>query len=381
MFKLFADDTSIFSIVHNMNKSKTNLNNDLNKIKYWAIQWKMNFNPDPSKQAQEVIFSRRLQKTNHNQVYFNHNSVKQVPFQKHLGMYLDTKLNFQESLVTVYKAFIRLHLDYRDIIYDQTYNEYFHQKMDSIQYNGALAITDTVRGTSREKLYQELGLETLRQRRWYRKLCYFFEILKCQSPAYLFRIPPHFSKAYNTRTNNKIPLFSGEHNFFINSFFPSTVIEWNNLDLKIRNSKTFSAFKKSILKFIRPSSNSIFNCHSPKEIKLITRLRLVLSHLREHKFQHNFQDILNPICSCGDAIKTTVHYLLHCPNFLDERMTLLDNLQSIGENIHNKNDSQISELLLFGVSSNNDASNTCILNATIQYIMATKRFDVPLTYS
>ena len=76
----------------------------------------------------------------------------------------------------------------------------------------------------------------------------------------------------------------------LNIFFPSTAIEWNNLDLKIRNSKTFSAFKKSILKFIRPFSNSIFNCHSPKGIKLITRLRLGLSHLYEHKFRHNFQD-------------------------------------------------------------------------------------------
>ena len=111
----------------------------------------MEFNPDTTKQAQEVTFSRKLQKTIHNQVYFNHNSVKQVPSQKHLGMYLDTKLNFQEhlnnllskvsktigllwklqafllcqSLVTVYEAFIRLHLHYGDIIYDQTYNESF----------------------------------------------------------------------------------------------------------------------------------------------------------------------------------------------------------------------------------------------------------------
>ena len=92
--KHFADDTSLFYIVNNENTSTTNLNNGRNKIKNWAIQWKMNFNPDPSKQAQEVIFSRKLPKTNHNKFYFNHNSVKQVPFQKHLGMYLDIKLNF-----------------------------------------------------------------------------------------------------------------------------------------------------------------------------------------------------------------------------------------------------------------------------------------------
>ena len=220
--------------------------------------------------------------------------------------------------------------------------------MGSIQYNAALAITGAIKGTSRQKFYQELGLESLLKRQWYRKLCYFFKIFKGQSLEYLFRILHSVSKAYNTRTNDKIPLFSGKHDFFINSFFPSTVIKWNNLYLKMRNSKSFPAFEKSILKFLRPSSNSIFNCHSPKRIKLITRLRLGLSHLCEHKFRHNFQDIPHPICSYGDDIKTTINYLLHCPNYLDERRTLLDNLQSIGENIHDKNDSQISELLLFG---------------------------------
>ena len=109
------------------------------------------------------------------------------------------------------------------------------------------------------------------------------------------------------------------------------------------------------MEFLRPSSNSVFKCHSPKGIKLITRLRLGLSHLREHKFRHNFQDTLNSICSCGDDIETRVHYLLHYPNYFDERRTLLNNFQSIGENI-----------------SNNDASNTRILNATIQYILATE---------
>ena len=82
-----------------MNTSTINMNNDLNKMKNWAIKWKMNFNPDSSKQ--EVMFSRKLQKTNHNRIYFNHSSAKQVPSQKHLGMYRDIKLNFQEHLKNV----------------------------------------------------------------------------------------------------------------------------------------------------------------------------------------------------------------------------------------------------------------------------------------
>ena len=114
---------------------------------------------------------------------------------------------------------------------------------------------------------------------------------------------------------------------------------------------------------------------------LTARLRLGLSHPWAHTFRQNFQDILNTIYSYGDDIETTIHYLHHCPNYLDERRILLHNLESIGENIHDKNDFQISELLLFDVSSNNDALNTCILNATIQNILAPKRFHVPLTNS
>ena len=74
------------------------------------------------------------------------------------------------SLLPNYKSFIRPHVDYGDIMYHQTYNASFHQKLHSIQYNEALAITGAIRGTSKEELYDELGLETLEKRRWYRLL-------------------------------------------------------------------------------------------------------------------------------------------------------------------------------------------------------------------
>ena len=67
-------------------------------------------------------------------------------------------------MLTIYKSFIRPHLDYGDIIYDQAYNVSFHPKLESIQYNSALAITDAIRRTSTEKLYNELGLETLEKK-------------------------------------------------------------------------------------------------------------------------------------------------------------------------------------------------------------------------
>ena len=200
--KLFADDTSLFSVVHDITTSSCDLNYDLNRVREWAFQWKMSFNPEPAKQAQEVIFTRKLQKKDYPPLYFNDSSVKETCKQKHLGMLLDFRLDFQEhwkslekkvnktvsllrkfqnilprsALLTIYKCFVRSHLDYGDIIYDQAFNNSFRQNIESLQYNAALTITVAIRGTSREKIYQELGLESLQQRRWYRKLCLFFKI-------------------------------------------------------------------------------------------------------------------------------------------------------------------------------------------------------------
>ena len=92
--KLFMDHTSLFSIVQNINSTTTDLNSDLSKIIDWVFQWKMNFNPDPNKQAQEVIFSRKINKINHLPLIFNQDLVKSFFSQKHLRMVLNTKLDF-----------------------------------------------------------------------------------------------------------------------------------------------------------------------------------------------------------------------------------------------------------------------------------------------
>ena len=161
----------------------------------------MLFNPDITKQAQEVIFSRKNTKIDHPTVFFNEVPVAHTPCQKHLGMHLDEKkkLNFQtrikekiakankgigiihklskvlprESLITIYKSFVRPHIDYGGIIYDQPNNDSFCNMIERVQYNAALAITGAIKGTSQLKTYKELGLESLKFRRWFRRLCFF----------------------------------------------------------------------------------------------------------------------------------------------------------------------------------------------------------------
>ena len=90
------------------------------------------------------------------------------------------------AFITIYKAFVTPHLDYRDIFYDQLYNMYFQQKLESIQYNVCLVMTRAIQGTSK-RFYQGLDLESLQLRCRYRKLGMFYKFCKCKSPLYLFK--------------------------------------------------------------------------------------------------------------------------------------------------------------------------------------------------
>ena len=80
-------------------------------------------------------------------------------------------------------------------------------------------MTGAIKGSSTEKLYQELGIEHLRSRHWFRKLCLFYKIIKNKSPPYLFDLIPSSSRLHTTRNSDKVTLFKTRHNFFKNSFF------------------------------------------------------------------------------------------------------------------------------------------------------------------
>ena len=101
--KLFANDASLFFIVKDVNSSTSHLNSDLSKINNWAFHLKMVFNPDPSKQAQEVTFPHKIQKTCHPFIYFNNESVNKSvnKSQEHLGLILYNKSNFQKHLKNI----------------------------------------------------------------------------------------------------------------------------------------------------------------------------------------------------------------------------------------------------------------------------------------
>ena len=178
----------------------------------------------------------------------------------------------------------------------------------------------------------------------------FYKIYKNKSPFYLFNIIPEETSSYATRNVDCIPLIKINQSFFKSTFFPSAIIEWNKLDLTIRNTESFGIFKSNILKFIRPTPRSFFNCYNRNGIRLTIRLRLGLSHLREHKFNHNFQNLVNLLCSCGMDIESTSHFFLHCPLFDDKRITLFSTLNKTDCKLIETSEFSLIETLLFGNS-------------------------------
>ena len=212
------------------------------------------------------------------------------------GIFVIKKLRHslpRKSLLAICKAFLRPLIDYGDTIYDQPQNESFCDEIESVQYKAALAITGAIQGTSREKIYLELGLELLQPRRWYKRLCCMYKIMTEKAPNYLINLIPKCDTTIRTRKNS-IPTFHCQTDCFKYSFFPSTLNDWFSLDINIRNSDSISSFKSRLLSFIRPVQNKLYNIFNPEGLNFLTRLRVDLSHLNAHRFRHNCQDCRIP---------------------------------------------------------------------------------------
>ena len=215
---------------------------------------------------------------------------KTVSIMKKLSQFLSRK-----TLLTIYKSFVRPNLDYADMIYEKPYNESFKTKIEMIHYRAALVITGLIKGTSRDRLYQKIDLESLADRRWSRKIFFFHKVVNGLLPSYLQSYLNHYNDGeYQTRSacQNKMKTLSGRTNAFNASFYPYSIKEWCALSEEIRN--VVNKFNEIILCFIRPKENSVFAIHDTKGLKLLTRLRLNFSHLNEHKFRHGFKDTVDP---------------------------------------------------------------------------------------
>ena len=166
------------------------------------------------------------------------------------------KLLFRTSLINIYKAVIRPHLDYGDIIYDNSSNAIFSQMIESVQYNAALAI----HGSSRDKLYQELGFESLHDRRLFRKLCFYYKIQHNNCPLYLIKLLPTMeTNCYSLRSNRpRTVLKVRTTGLFKSTFSPPALLIGINLALTYK-------IKRALLSFIRPNPAEVYKFNIQKD--------------------------------------------------------------------------------------------------------------------
>ena len=152
------------------------------------------------------------------------------------------------------------------------------------------------------------------------------------------------------------------------------MIGWFKLDSTIRDSESIAIFKKRLLSFIRLIPSNVQNIFHPIGLKFLARLRLRFSHLNEHRFRHNFQECINPLCSCSLETENTSHYLLHCHHFSQNRINLMNSVNSIFENFDVRSDNIKTDVLLYGDPRLGGESNKIILEATISYLKTSERF-------
>ena len=135
-----------------------------------------------------------------------------------------------------------------------------------------------------------------------------------------------------------------------------------------------------MIKIIRRIPNSVFGIFNPLGLELITRLRVRLSHLNEHRFNNNLNDYINPLSTYSLDIESTIHYFLYCNYYNSARIFFLNDLNSVDRTLLNLSDLSLVNVLLYGSPQFDDSQNAFILNSSIKYILISERLSGRLFY-
>lgn len=217
----------------------------------------------------------------------------------------------------MYTAFIRPLLEYCDIVWDNCSSE-TKKQLDAIHVEAARIITGGTKLCSIDKLYFELGWDSLQSRRNKHKLVVFYKILHGNTPNYLLDlVPPTVQETsrYSLRNSDHIQNFRTNTNLFLDSFFPSTIRAWNSLPTETKEASSIAIFKSLLNRNIQPPPK-YFNAGSRMGQILHARLRMGCSSLNSDLYRKNI--VPSPSCRCGE-FESAKHFLFNCPNFTPAR--------------------------------------------------------------
>ena len=303
----------LFSLVKDPIISANDLNQDLDKIYQSAHQWKMEFNPDPPKQATEVLFSCKKNNHGHPQLIFNGSVVVKVNEQKHLSLILESGLSLEKHLsvknikakrnigilkhlskclplkthLMKYKALVRSHLDHCDAIYHipsilhqppgPLIGESRKNSISSSSFNyWCLAMFKFQ--VFKFNVHDELGWETLSDRRKFRRPLQVHKIINNSTLSYLKdKLPPNCRVMFSGNIRTTFHEIICKSNRYMNSFFPDANAYWN-IFMKIFQYKevpSIGILQNDILSLIRPESKCFFKIHDTVGLRYLFQLKCV----------------------------------------------------------------------------------------------------------
>ena len=192
-----------------------------------------------------------------------------------------------------------------------------------------------------------------------------------------YPIPDFQEPTYELRRRAAIGHVFARTQGFKSSFYSNCLLEWDRLDQDIRQSNSLAIFKRRLLSIIRPPAKSIFGIQNPRGLSILTRLRVGLSKLNFHKFKHNFNDTMNPLCPMNDGVEECEYYFLLCHMYDDIRRDLLKGVNAIllQHGMVNLSNDELINIILYGHESISFELNAKILSSTLDYIQVSKRFE------
>ena len=246
--------------------------------------------------------------------------------------------------------------------------------MEQAQYKAVLAVSGAWKGTNRSRFLEELGWEIQYPIEVVSKTLPFFVLSKSKTPLYLYQeIPEQRTVDYDLRNTRYYDPNLSRTIRFSDSYFFTILDEWNKLDKGVQRSPSISVFKRNFLQIIRPIKNPVYNICDTQGAKMLTRLRVKFSPLKEHRFRHNFE-CWSLECICGAAIEDNEHYFLHCPQLCTLRQNVLGQVSDVGFDISNMSTKDLFCFLFYGRPNRSTYINKMILEATISFSKSSKRF-------
>ena len=386
--RLFADDTTLFIDYESETEATNKLNVDLNKINAWANRWLVTFSPS---KTETLLVSLKRHDQDPQPVVFDNTIIKEVKIHKHLGMTLSNDLSWNDhiddllnragkridilsylkyridrfTLEIMYKSYIRPTIEYGDVIMSNM-NEQQIQSIESVHKRAGMIISGAIRGTSSETVLGELGWCSISKRREIHKLVLFYKIFHHEAPRYLSEAIPglvHERTNYNLRNAVTISILPSRLQLFYESFYPSTIRDWNMLPPEIRNLPDSEKFRIAISKNL-PTPNALYRYGARQSNVTHARMRMGCSELNAHLFRNHVID--SPACACGDIYEDAYHYLFVCPRYLVQRDKMITAVCQIT--------SCTIGCLLYGSNNVDIKTNIEIFEHVHRYISETKRF-------